>query len=72
MHRPRPKKLKAVKTGSFIQKFDLFGEDVSFRENGQDSFTTNFGALISILVLLLVFAYASKKMSDLVTKNDTK
>ena len=72
MHKPGPKKSKAIKAGSFIQKFDLFREDISFRENGQSSFTTNFGASISIFILLLVFAYASKKMTELVMKGDTK
>ena len=70
------KKTKAVKSrfdqlNSAFQRLDLFGSDVSLRENGQEQFTTCFGALISLLILIVVFNYAVKKYTTLVEYGDT-
>ena len=70
------KKTKAVKSrldqlNNAFQRLDLFGSDVSLRENGQEQFTTCFGALISLLILIVVFNYAVDKYTTLVEYGDT-
>ena len=59
------------KLNSAFQRFDLFGSDVSLRENGQEQFTTCFGALISLFILIVVFDYAVEKYTTLVEYGDT-
>ena len=54
-----------------FQAFDLFGHDVSFRENGRDQLKTYFGALISVAILTLVLIYGVNQYKLLVTKGDT-
>ena len=56
---------------STLRKFDLFSTDVSFRENGNETLTTNFGALISLLILALVFTYSVKKCKILIDREDS-
>ena len=70
------KKTKAVRSrldqlNSAFQRLDLFGSDVSLRENGQEQFTTCFGALISLLILIVVFNYTVKKYTTVVEYGDT-
>ena len=59
------------KLSSAFQRFDLFGSDVGLRENGQEQFTTCFGALVSLLILIVVFNYATGKYTTLVEYGDT-
>ena len=50
-----------------FKKMDFFSSDVSFRENGGDSFGSVFGACMSLLIFLVVALYGINKfviMSD--------
>ena len=70
----KKKKAAAIqldKLGQTFQKLDLFGSDVNLRENGQEQFTTCFGALISLLILFVVFNYATVKYTTLIEYGDT-
>ena len=57
----KQKETKLTQFSSVFQKVDLFGTDVSFRENGKDHFTTNCGAITSILIIALVVIYGYEK-----------
>ena len=46
---------------SLFSVFDLFKIDVQFREGNQESFSTVFGALISLIIFSLVLVYGSRK-----------
>ena len=58
--------------GLAVAVLDLFGEDTSFRENGQSSFNTTFGGLISMVIFFLVFMYAGLKFMNVMERSDTK
>ena len=62
---------KTSQLSSVLQKVDKFGTDASFRENGKDSFTTNCGAFISILIMALVVMYGSEKLDICLDHLDT-
>ena len=44
---------------SLYTSFDVFGEPVSLNYGGNSSFKTGIGALFSIAIKAVVFAYAS-------------
>ena len=46
---------------SVFQEVDLFKMDVSFRENGEDSFSSTMGVIISICILVLIAVYGHTK-----------
>ena len=46
---------------SRFKKLDLYATDVSFRENGGDSFGSIFGACVSLVIILVVAAYGIGK-----------
>ena len=50
---------------------DLFAKDVSFRENGGQSFTSVFGSLVSILIYAVTALYAFNKTLILAQREDT-
>ena len=54
-----------------FQKSDLFAQNVAFRENGGDSFTSCYGASISILITIITCIYAANKMLILKERDDT-
>ena len=56
---------------SALQNFDLFGEQISFLQSGKSQFTTNCGALLSILIITLVITYAQNKFQVLMEHGDT-
>ena len=41
-----------------FKKLDLFSTDISFRENGGDSFGSIFGACLSIIIAIVVISYS--------------
>ena len=41
-----------------FKKLDLFSTDISFRENGGDSFGSIFGACISLIIAIVVINYS--------------
>ena len=50
---------------------DFYGRDVTFRENGGQSFTSVFGSLVSILISIVTALYASRKLVILIERGDT-
>ena len=59
------------KSLSTFKKLDMFSSDVSFRENGGDSFGSVFGACWSIVIIIVVLLYGSNKFFILKDHEDT-
>ena len=59
------------KLNKFFQKSDLFAQNVAFRENGGDSFTSCYGASVSILITIITCIYAANKLIILKERDDT-
>ena len=56
-------------TGSFLQKFDTFGESVpGFNVRGDDEVKTRVGGCCSIIIAALVLLFATIKFSHLTSK----
>ena len=49
----------------------MFGKNVQFIENGNESFTTNFGALLSTLIIVVVLIYSVDKLQILTSYGDS-
>ena len=49
----------------------MFGQHVQFIENGKDSFTTCFGAILSLLIIVVVLTYSADKLQILVEYGDS-
>ena len=47
-----------------MTNIDLFSHDVGFRENGNSSFGTLFGGLISVALFVTLMIYSVKKGTD--------
>ena len=43
--------------GAYFKNIDFFATDVTFKENGGNSFGSIFGAFISLLIALIVASY---------------
>ena len=56
---------------SAFHKADFFGSNITFQEDGNDSFTTNCGALISLLIICLVVMYGQDRLFDVVNYDDS-
>ena len=56
----------------YLNSFDLFTIDVSFRENGQDSFSTNIGLLISVVIIGIVCLYGNAKLNTFLERGETR
>ena len=67
----KDKKSTAQTIRAHLNALDLFTEDVQFRENGQDTFSTNFGMILSIVILLVTCLYANVKVNAFIEKDDT-
>ena len=59
------------KLTGFLSVADLFARDVSFRENGGQSFTSVCGSLVSILIYAVTALYAFNKTLILTQREDT-
>ena len=55
------KKKQSNRVSSLFKKLDFYPEDVSFRESGDESFKSVFGACISLLIVVMVLIYATSK-----------
>ena len=51
---------------------DQFSHGVGFRENGNSSFGTLFGGLISVGLFVTLIIYAVKKGTDFYQRNESK
>ena len=59
------------KLAKLFQKSDLFAKNVAFRENRGDSFTSCYGATISILITIITCVYAANKIIILKERDDS-
>ena len=64
-------KKQSSKINTYFTRIDLFPTDVSFRENGGDSFKTCYGACVSLFIILITIFYATNKFRTLVEREDT-
>ena len=55
-----------------LKAVDMFSFDVQFRENKQEKFTTCFGSVMSLFIIVLVGYYSTIKYEVLRTYGDTK
>ena len=67
----KSKKSNSSTVRDYLNSFDLFTMDVQFRENGQDSFSTNIGLLMSFAILVLILLYGNVKVSAFLMKSET-
>lgn len=67
----RRKKLShSVRAQRYLQSYDSFGQPIEFNFNGSDSFKTNWGAFISIIVTSLIVGLAIYRTIQMWTYND--
>ena len=59
-----------IKTG--IQRNDLYGKQVKLTYNGEESYNTIFGGILSLSIKLILFAYAWILIGVVINRNDTK
>ena len=64
-------KSRLSQIGNLFQGIDRFGSNVNLRENGKDKFTTYFGAILSLMILIVVINFATIKFDVLKTYADT-
>ena len=57
---------------SYIKKIDLFSINVTFRENGGDSFGSVLGAFASLMIVILVSLYGLQKYLIMSNHEDTR
>ena len=50
---------------------DFFGQNITFNEDGKPTYTTNFGALVTMLIVILVGIYSVDKMYVLMQFRDS-
>ena len=50
---------------------DMFAQTASFEIDGEGSYNTTIGALVSILILLLVVPYGHRKYNKMMEFGDT-
>ena len=55
-----------------LQAVDMFSFDVQFRVNRQEKFTTCFGSVMSLFIIVLVGYYSAIKFDVLINYGDTK
>ena len=67
----RQSKTTASKLSSNFQNIDLFGQNIQFNENGNGSFTTLFGSLVSALIIVIVVTYSVEKLQILESYGDS-
>ena len=56
--------------GTFT-KLDMFGEGVNFKVDGEDTYKTPLGAILTTVVFLVMTFYANQKLSVLFDRGDT-
>jgi hypothetical protein len=66
----KSKQTLGQKIGGFLQSFDLFGRSIVFAYNGDDSFKTIYGGVISIGILCMVCNYLGILFNTLITRKE--
>jgi hypothetical protein len=59
-----------AKTGGLIKDYDGYGESVSLTLNGQGTHQTVPGGLISMIILVVLWAYALLQLKIMINKED--
>mmetsp|Transcript_24707 Transcript_24707/g.38464 ORF Transcript_24707/g.38464 Transcript_24707/m.38464 type:complete len:98 (+) Transcript_24707:226-519(+) len=57
-------------TSSFIKGYDLYGQSVGLNYQGEDTFKTCPGGILSILILITLFFYSVLKLKYMVFKEE--
>ena len=57
---------------SCFKKIDFYATDVSFRENGSESFGSIFGSINSLIIAMVVALYGINKYVIMSNYDDTK
>ena len=63
-------KQKSSCTG-YLKSWDSLGDDKRFLIAGSETYTTIFGALTSIVFLIMVMGYAGYLMGNLISRSST-
>ena len=56
---------------TYFKRIDVFATDISFRENGAESFGSIFGALISLIIVLVCLIHGINKSLCMKNYSDT-
>ena len=56
---------------AYLKRVDIFGTDVAFRESGGESFGSIFGAINSLMIVLIVSLYGINKFTIMSGYEDT-
>ena len=74
MDHKRNNKNKSTMKGSIKRKalsLDMFGRDIKFNYDGEDSFRTVLGFLLSVLAISVTILFASVRYLDMIDYADT-
>ena len=55
-----------------FKRFDFYQTNIAFRENGGDSFGSNFGACTSLIITIIVALYTTHKFVIMRNYDDTQ
>ena len=61
---------RGEKVGSKFKEMDLYGEQVSLTYKGDQSYKTIPGAIVSLIVLLTIFAFGTYRFLVFVSRSD--
>ena len=64
-------KQKGSTISGLLQKFDLFGQSTTFTVRGKQNLTTNFGALVSLLIMCFTVFYGYQKFLIMYNRQDS-
>ena len=57
--------------GTYFKSIDIFATDVSFKENGSESFGSIFGSMNSLIIVLIAALYGINKFVIMTNFEDT-
>ena len=53
-----------------LSNFDMFGENVKLTYKGKETFTTSFGSLLSLIILIMLLSFSGYKLFILISRNN--
>jgi len=62
---------KLKKRVAKVKQVDMFGQSVSFLIDGESTYTTWVGAIVSVVIIGLTLTFASTKFKALTRRTDT-
>ena len=60
------------RASSLLKRLDLFGRNILLTYQGDDKFKTNFGAVLSMLLIMLMVSFTLFKFAIMVNRSDFK